>query len=119
MEQSLYERLGGTEGIERIAHDTVENHLKNPRIVSRYVNSDLDMAKRNLADFVITGTGGPEVYKGREMVPTHKGMNISDNEFMAAVDDVMLALTQSNIGDREKGEMLFILYSLRPQVVGI
>ena len=119
MEQSLYERLGGTEGIEKIANDTVENHLKNPRIVSRYVNSDLDKAKRNLADFVITGTGGPNVYKGQEMVPTHKGMNISDNEFMAAVDDVMAALTQSGIGDREKGEMLFILYSLRPEVVGI
>ena len=45
--------------------------------------------------------------------------NISDNEYMAAVDDVMSALSQNGIGDAEKAEVLYIFYSLRPEVVGV
>ncbi len=53
------------------------------------------------------------------MLSTHKNMNISDNEYMAAVDDVMTALESNSIGQREKEEVLFIFYSLRPEVVGV
>jgi hemoglobin len=119
MSGSLYERLGGAEVIFRIASDTVDNHLKNPLIAPRFARSDLMTVKKTVADFFITGSGGPQVYKGKDMVSAHRGMNISDNEFMAAVDDVMAALTASSVGDREKGEVLYIFYSLRPQVVRI
>jgi hemoglobin len=117
MPTSLYERLGGAEGIFRIASDTVDLHMKNPLIAPRFQRSDLKTVKTTVADFFITGSGGPPVYKGKDMVSTHRGMNISDNEFMAAVDDVMAALTSSNIGDQEKAEVLYIFYNLRPQVV--
>ena len=119
MTGSLYERLGGAEGIFRIASDTVDLHLKNPLIAPRFQRSDLKTVKQTVADFFITGSGGPQVYKGKDLVSAHKGMNISDNEFMATVDDVMAALSASKIGDREKAEVLFIFYSLRPQVVRI
>src|SRR5262245_10636397 len=119
MSGSLYERLGGAEGIFRIASDTVDLHLKNPLIGPRFQHIDPKATKQTVADFFITGSGGPQVYKGRDMVATHKGMNISDNEFMAAVDDVMAALNASKVGDREKAEVLYIFYSLRPQVVRI
>lgn len=119
MSGSLYERLGGAEGIFRIASDTVDNHLKNPLIAPRFARADLMTVKKTVADFFITGSGGPQVYKGKDMISAHRGMNISDNEFMAAVDDVMAALTASGVGDREKGEVLYIFYSLRPQVVRI
>ena len=44
-------------------------------------------------------------------------MNISDDEFMAVVDDAMGALDSNGIGQREKEEVLFILYCLRAEVV--
>jgi hemoglobin len=53
------------------------------------------------------------------LAEAHRGMNISDNEFMAVIDDVMAALTSSGVGDPEKAEVLFIFYSLRPNVVRI
>jgi len=119
MSASLYERLGGAEGIFRIASDTVDLHLKNPLIGPRFQRADPKTVKQTVADFFITGSGGPQVYKGKDMVTAHRGMNISDNEFMAAVDDVMAALTASKAGDQEKAEVLYIFYSLRPQVVRI
>lgn len=116
MSTSLYERLGGTEKIEKIVDVLVDNHLKNPEIGRRFVKTDVAKAKRSAADFFIMGTGGPNNYTGEDMIAVHKGMNISDAEFMAVLDDAMDALDINNVGQREKEEVLFILYSMRNDV---
>jgi len=117
MTDSLYVRLGGTEGITRIASDLVDIHLANPAIATRWTNSDIGKVKHGAATFFISGTGGPNVYEGKDMLATHKGMNISAHEFMAVLDDALQALQKNNIGQREQEEVLFILYSMRGDVV--
>jgi hemoglobin len=119
MSDSLYDRLGGSEGITRIAGDVVDNHTKNPVVAPRFAGTDLDKLKKLAADFFITGSGGPQVYEGKDMLAAHKHMNINDAEFMGVVDDVMNALESNDIGQREREEVLFILYSLRPQIVHV
>ena len=117
MSDSLYERLGGTEGITKIASDLVDLHMANSAIAPRFTNSDPDKVKNGAATFFISGTGGPDVYQGKDMLATHKGMNISASEFMAAVDDALEALKMNNIGQREQEEVLFVLYGMRADVV--
>ncbi len=121
MSATLYERLGGTEGIKKIASDLVDIHLQNPIIATRYTNakSSVDEMKNGAATFFIAGTGGPAVYKGKDMISTHKGMNISDEEFNAVLDDAIKALNKNNVGQKEKEEVLFILYSMKPEVVKV
>ena len=117
MSQSLYERLGGTEGITRIAGDAVDNHMKNKTIAARFSKSDVPTIKNAAATFFITGTGGPNVYQGKDMLAAHKGMNISAAEFMAVLDDILSALAKNKIGQREQEEVLFVLYSMRSQIM--
>lgn len=116
MTASLYERLGKTEGITQIANDVVDIHLKNPRVSTRYAASDISAVKHGAATFFITGTGGPNVYQGKDMLATHKGMNIDEGEFIAVLDDVMAALDKNDIGQREKEEVLFVLYSMKSEI---
>ena len=52
---SLYERLGGTEGITTIASDLVDIHLENPRISPRYAASEL---RRPVETAVVSGHSG-------------------------------------------------------------
>lgn len=117
MNDSLYERLGGTTGIESIANDLVDLHMANPTIAPRFTNSDPAKLKNAAATFFITGTGGPEVYQGKDMLSAHKGMNISANEFMAVLDDALQAFEMNGLGQREQEEALFILYSMRSDIV--
>ena len=119
MTQSLYERLGGTEGIKKIANDVVDCHLQNPAIATRFKAADPDKLKNGAATFFISGTGGPNVYAGGDMVATHKHMNISHEEFMAVCDDALSALQMNGIGQREQEEVLFIFYSMRNEVIGV
>jgi len=117
MSKSLFERLGGVEGITNIANDVIDNHLANKSIATRFANSDVAKIKNAAATFFITGTGGPNVYKGKDLLAAHKGMNISALEFMAVLDDALDSLKKNNVGQREQEEVLFVLYSMRSQIV--
>lgn len=114
---TLYARLGGRPGIEAIASDIWDNHIKNPIINNRYAASDPATVKRLVTELCCAGFGGPETYSGKDMITAHKGMNINEAEFIAVCDDVLKALDMNRAGQREKDEVLCILYSLKDQVV--
>lgn len=117
MSISLFERLGGNAGITAIASDVVDNHVANSVIATRFANSDIKAMKHAAATFFIAGTGGESVYKGKDMLAAHKGMNISANEFMAVLDDSLAALDKNNVSQREQEEVLYILYSMRKEII--
>lgn len=120
MTATLYARLGNVEGITRLVSDVVDAHLKNPLVRTRFENvKDLEHAKRMSVEFFCAGSGGPETYSGRDMLTTHRGMNISEQEFLAVVDDIMGAMDKNNVGEAEKKDVLAILYSLKGQVIRV
>lgn len=117
--ETLYQRLGGTEGITAIASDLVDLHVANPTIKQRYVDSDVAKVKHAAATFFITGSGGPNVYQGADMLTAHRGMNIDAEEFMAVLDDALEALAKNGVGQREQEEVLYILYGMRREIVRV
>ncbi len=117
---TLYDRLGRRDGITRITHAVIQNHLANPLVSNRYSQiKDMDRVERNVVDFFCAGSGGPEAYAGKDMVSTHRGMNISEQEFVAVLDDVMAALERCDIDAPVRSEVLAILWSLKPEVMRI
>ena len=51
-------------------------------------------------DFIGAGTGGKETYSGRDMAGAHKGMNVTERELIAAIDDVLMVLRKHGIGEQ-------------------
>ena len=116
----LYERLGRREGITRITKDMMAIHLANPLVKARYENSqDLARVERRVIEFVCAGSGGPETYSGKDMLSTHRGMNISEQEFVSVVDDAMAALVKNDIDLPTRNDVLAILWSLKGEVVRV
>ena len=98
MASSLYERLGGRTRIAAVMEDVVALHLQSPIVGPRFkAVKDLDQLKKHAIDFVCAGTGGPEAYTGRDMRTTHTGMNVSEQEFVAVVDDILAALDKNGV----------------------
>lgn len=118
-EPTLYERLGGEEKIHAIANSILDNHLANPVVNNRYVNSVREDVIPKLVSFLCEGTGGPQKYIGRDMLTIHRGMNISEQEFMAVLDDIMAALQEHGVGEREQQELLYANYALRQKIVRV
>ena len=116
----LYERLGRREGITRITRDLMKIHLANPLVKTRYENSeDLERVERRAVEFFCAGSGGPETYTGKDMLSTHRGMNINEQEFVSVVDDVMAALEKNDIDTPTRNDVLAILWSLKGEVVRV
>ncbi len=116
---SLYERLGGGDKIREIVADIWVNHTSNPKIKSRYTDSDPEKVKQLVWEFFCSGIGGPQQYTGKDMLTSHTGMNISDEEFIAVCDDVLAALDKHNVGQNERNEVLCILYSMKGDIVHV
>lgn len=118
-ERSLYERLGGESTIHRIAGTLFDLHSENPAIQARYQDSDRDALVRTVTEFICAGTGGPQAYTGKDMLETHRGMNISATEFLAVLDDIVAALEAHGVGEREQQEMLMIAYRMKGEIVHV
>lgn len=117
---SLYERLGRFDGITRIVNDVMDAHLANPAVRTRFeAVKDLDHAKKMAVEFFCAGCGGPEPYTGRDLLVAHKGMNISEQEYLAVMDDILAALEKNDIDPATRGEVTAILYSLKGQIIRV
>ena len=118
-EASLYNRLGGETKIRAIATDIFDNHARNPAINARYVDSDRDRVIQVVTEFICAGSGGPQKYTGKDMLTTHRGMNINEREYLAVIDDIMEALDKNGVGEQEKQELLMIAYSLKSEILHV
>lgn len=119
---SLYERLGGTGGIRALVDDLVDAHMRNPTIRARFLPYAADPArlgviKAHTCAFLEAGGGGPAQYEGRSMTDAHTGMNVSEAEYVAAIDDILAVLTAHEIHEDTRKDVLAIVYSLKDQIV--
>jgi len=122
MESTLFERLGGTQGISLIVDDTVEAHMNNLAIKARFLPykeqpERLAIIKKHTVDFFSAGSGAQVAYTGRDMVTTHTGMNISPEEYMHVIDDIFLALDKNDVTEETKKDVLAILWSLKGMII--
>ncbi len=118
-ESTLYERLGGEESIHALATTIFDKHTGNAAVSNRYVNSDRAQVIRLVTEFICAGTGGPQAYTGRDMLETHRGMNVNEQEFVAVLDDIVEALNEHGVGQHEQEELLMISWSLKPEIVRV
>lgn len=117
---TLYDRLGRREGITRITRQLIKNHLANPLVSQRYSQiKDMDRVEVNVIDFFCAGTGGPETYAGKGMLDTHRGMNVSEQEFVSVIDDALSALDTCGVAAPVRSEVLSVLWSMKAEVVRV
>ena len=120
---TLYERLGGEEGIIAIVDDVVEAHMNNPAISAPFLPYKerahyILQLKKHTVNFFGSGSGGPQKYEGRDMTTTHRGMNINAAEYMHVIDDAMGVLDKHGIDEATKKDVLMIFYSLKEMIMG-
>lgn len=123
-DQPLFERLGGSDGIRALVEDIVAFHLENPVIRARFrpyleTPEKLEATKAHLCTFLEAGSGGPAAYSGRPMKDVHRGMNISEAEYMAATDDILAALDKHRIDGQTRNDVLAIAYSLKEEIMHV
>jgi hemoglobin len=117
--QTLYDRLGGKEGVDAIADSFTKNLLADPRVNKAFKKSKDGLAqfKQHFADQVCQLAGGPCQYSGKSMADAHKGMGINDAQFDAVVEDLKLALDEKGASEQDKSELFAALAPMKGDIV--
>ncbi|CAG0994735.1 Group 1 truncated hemoglobin GlbN [Phycisphaerales bacterium] len=132
--KTLYERLGGDEGIALIVNDIAERSIADPRVNFERKNisrpllgprpdrweptpENLERFKFHLTEFLALASGGPTEYTGRDMAAIHKKMRITNNEFDAMVGDIKTSMERLGYARREIRDVLAIFETTRKQIV--
>jgi hemoglobin len=119
MSDTLYQKLGGAQRIAAIVDEALDRHAANPLLAPRFRGKDLPQLKQLGTQFFCAGSGGPQRYEGRDMRTAHAGMNISEQELIAVMDDIIAAMQSQGCGTNEVNAVLAILYQLKGEVLRV
>ena len=87
------------------------------RINRKFARTDVPPLKQMLVDQVCEATGGPCSYLGKDMVAAHKGMKISDAEWDATVQDLIQAMVNKGVPEKERNELIGLLAPMKKDIV--
>ena len=120
-EPTLYKRLGGREGIRGVVDDFVAFLVADPRVNARFTKltpAQVEKLKTNASDQICDATGGPCSYLGKDMKAAHTGMNITEADWSATVEDLIKALDKRNVAKKDQQELIGLLAPMKKDIVG-
>ena len=119
-EITLYERLGGYDGITVFVEDLLPRLQSDTQLGRFWQNRGDDGIKREkqlLIDYISSNAGGSIYYTGRDMRLSHVGMKISESDwsiFLAHAGDTLTALS---VPKQECDDVVAFVLSLKGDLV--
>lgn len=93
MKTSLYMKYGSrvTSGMAECLYDRL---LVDPELAPFFVGVDIDRLREHVAEFLTVLTGGPDIYRGRDLREAHAGYRISKDQFERVMGHIAAAATE-------------------------
>jgi hemoglobin len=121
---SLYERLGGQDGLTNIAADFFRGLETNPQLTRQnpkiaVANAGVDPAERNkrFAEFLCQLVGGPCEYMGQPLERVHAPMAISGADWTLGGEELVRALNKNSVERPDQNELLALIEPLKSRIV--
>jgi hemoglobin len=118
--KSLYERLGGYDAITAVVNDLLPRLRGDTQLGRFWAHRGADGIARErqlLIDYLCNSTGGPMYYTGRDMVQSHRGMRISEQDWGLFLGHAGATLAKFNVPAAEQGEVVNFVQSLKKDMV--
>ncbi|MEY8195501.1 MAG: group 1 truncated hemoglobin [Cycloclasticus sp.] len=121
-QQSLYERLGGYEGITTFVEDLLPRLQGDSQLGRFWQNRGDDgiaREKQLLVDFLCSSAGGPMYYTGRDMKPSHKGMKIDEHDWSIFMGHAGATMQALKIPKQECDDIVEFVLSTKDDIVEV
>ena len=113
----VFEAFHGKDGLTRIAADTVDRSMADPRIEDIFATTDVPRLKRTLAEQFCYVLGGGCAYTGRDMAAVHKDMGVTNKDFNALVENLQWAMEKEGVPFFAQNKLLAKLTPIQRGVV--
>jgi hemoglobin len=120
---SLYDRLGGVYNIATVVDDLIDRVMTdsrlnaNPRVDEAHHRVSSAGFKYFVTEMVCWAAGGPQQYSGRSMGDSHRHLMITDEEWLAFMDDLQQTLNKFEVPQPEQDELKAIVESTKESIV--
>jgi hemoglobin len=113
---ALYQDLGERTGIADMVEDLMYRIVEDERIAFQFKGIDVVQFHTNLTDQICEISGGPCTYTGRPMADVHDGMNVTETQFNALAEQLVLAMEENDISTSAQNRLLKRLVELHPRI---
>ena len=114
---TLYQDLGGKEGIAAIVEGMLINTAEDERVAATFAASNLVRLRRLLEEQFCNVTDGPCEYTGFSMRESHRGMVVTETEFNATVEALVDAMNDLDVAQTTQNRLLARLAPLQAEIV--
>ena len=117
---TLYKRLGGYDAIAAVTDNFIGRLVADASLAKFFSGHGTDSKQRirqHVVDFLCVATGGPCVYKGRDMKTTHAGLGVTEADWDKSVQHLVTTLDHFKVPPKEKEELLAAASGLKKDIV--
>ena len=109
-DKTLYERLGGKPALEAVVGELWAITSKDTRINKYFANTKPEVFAGQLVDFLCQASGGPCVYKGKDMASAHAELPIRPSDFARVAGHLQASLQALKVPAPLVAEVLGVAY---------
>ena len=117
-EGSLYERIGGAEGVAGMVAVFYTKVLADPSLKSYFDDAALDKLQHMQFEFFSAALGGPIVYTGRPVIHAHHGRGITRKHFQSFVEHLFETLANHSLSEQDRFEVISRINTYADDVIG-
>jgi hemoglobin len=120
---ALYDRLGGVYNIAPVIDDLIDRIMvdarlnANPRVDEAHHRVSAAGFKYFVIEMLCEAAGGPQRYSGRPMGDSHRHLMITEEEWLAFMDDLQQTLDKFGVPQSEQNEIKAIVESTHEAIV--
>ena len=119
-DKTLYDRLGGYDGIAKVVDDFIGRLVADKQFEKFFIGQSTDSRKKirnHVIEQFCVAAGGPCVYTGRDMKTTHAGLGITEAEWNAGANHLIAALDKYKVDEKSKAEVVAFVSTLKKDIV--
>ncbi|WP_038051160.1 group 1 truncated hemoglobin [Thioalkalivibrio sp. ALJ1] len=113
----LFQQLGGMGGIDLIVEELLVEISRDLRIVEQFAETNVERFRRLLVEQICDISGGPCEYSGDSMELVHGGMEITEAEFNALVENLITAMDTARVPLAAQNRLLRKLAEMRSDII--
>ena len=113
----LYRDLGELVGITAIVEELLVLMGENPRIAHHFAEADIVNLRDKLVEQFCVEAGGPCVYTGTTMDVAHAGLDLSESDFNALVEDLQRSMEAQDVPISAQNRLLARLAPMQRDIL--
>ncbi len=118
VKKSLYERIGGPEGVRQLVRDFYDRVLEDKELQPFFMETPMSKLRTMQFELFSAALGGPIEYTGQPLHLVHFGRGIGKQHLQMFLDHLFATLSAQNLEEQEVHEIISRINTYADQITG-